>query len=345
VSAVSQPNGLERMCKALNFLKPDRVPVFLNNSFAATRVIGASVGEVTRDAEKLAEALLQSYRKFGYDGVRVGLDVAVEAEAMGCEAYHPEDAPVSIKRHIIAEPKDLDELKKPNPETDGRMPNFIKATEICAREIGSEGFITSLVMGPLNLASQLMGVRELLIMFIDEPEFVERLLDFAAEVTVDYARALYRAGAHCIVMGEAFCSVSMIGPGYYRQFVAKRHRQVVEELKRIGVRYTTYHICGELEPILFDVADTGVDSMDVDTPVDMQKCRQMLGPRMAFIGNVSPSALLNESPEHIEELCREALAGKDDLGLVLGAGCNMAADTPFENTQAMVAAAKKYGGY
>jgi uroporphyrinogen decarboxylase len=336
---------LERMCLALDFKKPDYVPIFLNNSFAASRVIGAKVGDLTKSPELLAEALLASYRKFDYDGVRVGLDVAVEAEAMGCEANLPADAPVSIKKHILHEPEDLAKMKKPDPYKDGRMPYIIKATQICAKEIGDTGFITSLAMGPLNLASQLMGVSDLLMMFIDEPEFVEDLLDFTSEITVDYAKALYKAGAHCIVMGEAFCSVSMIGPAFYRQFVVERHKKVIEELKRSGIRYTTFHICGELEPILMDVASTGVDSMDVDAPVDMAKCRKLLGQKMAFIGNVSPAALLNSPADQITELSKVALIGKDDLGLVLGAGCNMAPDTPFANTQAMVDAAKLYGKY
>ncbi len=166
------------------------MPIFLNNSFAASRVIGAKVGDLTRSPEKLAEALIASYRKFDYDGVRVGLDVAVEAEAMGCEANLPADGPASIRKHIQHERADLGKLKIPNPYKDGRMPSIIKATENCAKEIGDEGFITSLVMGPLNLASQLMGVGDLLMLFIDEPRFVEDLLDFTSEITVDYAKAL-----------------------------------------------------------------------------------------------------------------------------------------------------------
>jgi uroporphyrinogen decarboxylase len=334
----------ERMTKAFNFERPDRVPVFLNNSLGSSRCIGVKIGRMLRDPEEFSRALCAAYDKFGYDGIRVTCDVTVEAEAMGALAYSPEDGPVSIKEPLIKDPGDFDKLKMPNPLSDGRMPVMIKTTEL-VRGAREDAFIISSVQGPLNTASQLLGVSGMMLLMIDDPEFLEKILDFTTEITILYGKEMYKAGADGIMMGEAVCSSSSIGPVFYREFAKKRHKRIIDELNRWGLRNHGFHICGQLAPILPDVAETGVDSVDVDSPVDMKVCREKLGNRLTMLGNIAPSELLNSKPGRIKELCAEALSAKEGLGLILGAGCTMAPDTPETNIAAMVESAADYGIY
>jgi uroporphyrinogen decarboxylase len=156
---------------------------------------------------------------------------------------------------------------------------------------------------------------------------------------------MYKAGADGLMMGEAVCSCSSIGPAFYREFAKKRHKIIIDEFKRCGLACHGFHICGQLAPILQDVAESGADSVDVDSPVDMAACRETLGRRLTLLGNISPAELFSAKPERITELCAEALTAKEGLGLVLGAGCTMSPDTPEANIRAMVGAAKTYGRY
>lgn len=338
-------SSLDRMIAALNFEKPDRVPVFLNNALATSRVIGATIRDIITNPDKFSEALLASYRLYGYDGIRISCDVTVEAEAMGGKATYPIDAAASLVVHPVSCKEDFFKLKKPNPKTDGRMPLMLKTTQLVRKEVKDEVYISSSVMGPLNIASQLLGVQNLMMTIIEDPAYLEQLLDFTSEITVEYGKAMAQAGANTITMGEAMCSVSMIGPHHYKNFVQSRHKRIIDEFNRAGIKYQTYHICGQLDPILEAVSDTGVASIDVDSPVDMKASRERLGSKTTFIGNISPAELVFSSPERITELCASVLSGKDGLGLILGAGCNMSPATPKENIMAMVQAAKTYGAY
>jgi uroporphyrinogen decarboxylase len=329
---------------AFDFERPDRVPVFLNNSLGSSRCIGVKIGGMLRDPEKFSRALCAAYERFGYDGIRVTCDVTVEAEAMGAPAHSPEDGPVSITEPLIKGPGDFDKLKMPDPRSSGRMPVMIKTTEL-VRRTRPEAFIISSVQGPLNTASQLLGVSEMMVLMIEEPEFLEKVLDFTTDLTVLYGGEMYKAGADGLMMGEAVCSSSSIGPAFYREFAKKRHKRIIDEFNRRGLRRHGFHICGQLAPILADIAETGVDSVDVDSPVDMKTARETLGRRLTMLGNIAPSELLNAHPGRIRELCAEALSGREGLGLVLGAGCTMAPDTPEANIRAMVGAAGEYGVY
>jgi MtaA/CmuA family methyltransferase len=263
---------------------------------------------------------------------------------MGAASHSPEDGPVSIKEPLIKDQADFDKLKMPNPLTDGRMRVMLKTTEL-VRRIKENSFIISSVQGPLNTASQLLGVSQMMLLMIEEPEFLEKILDFTTELTILYGKEMYKAGADGLMMGEAVCSSSSIGPVFYRQFAKKRHKMIIDEFNRCGLRRHGFHICGQLVPILLDVAETGADSVDVDSPVDMKACREKLGRRMTMLGNISPAELLNSNPERIRELCAQVLSGKDGLGLILGAGCTMAPDTSEANIKAMVESAEEYGVY
>jgi uroporphyrinogen decarboxylase len=261
---------------------------------------------------------------------------------MGALSHSPEDGPVSIKEPLIKGPGDFDKLKMPNPLSDGRMPVMIKTTEL-VRKSRENAFIISSVQGPLNTASQLLGVSGMMLLMIEEPEFLEKVLDFTTELTVLYGDKMYKAGADGLMMGEAVCSSSSIGPVFYRQFAKKRHKTIVDEFNRRGLRNHGFHICGQLAPVLQDITETGVDSIDVDSPMDMKACREKLGRRLTMLGNIAPSELLTSGPERIRELCAKVLSGREGLGLVLGAGCTMAPDTPEANIRAMVEAAEEYG--
>ena len=331
----------ERMLAAFNFQKPDRVPVFLNNALASSRVIGVKIKEMVTNPEQFSNALCASYEKYGYDGVRISCDVSLEAEAMGGIARYPEDDVVSLIDHPLKNPEeDFKKLKMPDPYSSGRMPVMVKTTELTRQRLGEKAFIASSLQGPGNMVSQLLGVNEFMLMFYDDPDLLEKLFDFACEVTVLYGKALHKAGADCIIIGEAICSTGSIGPNHYKTFLKKRHKKIIDEFNAAGIKYHTYHICGSLDPILMDVADTGVTSIDVDSPVDMKASREKLGSRMTMIGNISPAEILKSSPERINELCTEVLSGKDGLGLVLGAGCTMALNSPEANLRAMVESAQ-----
>lgn len=335
----------ERMLAALNFRKPDRVPVFLNNALATSHVIGLKVSQVLHDPERFAQALVASFEEYGYDGVRISCDVTLEAESMGAVVKFPEDAGGSVIEHPVRDRESFERLPFPDPAVSGRMPLMLETVRRVRAILGDGVFIASTIGGPMNMTSQLLGVDQALVMLLEEPELIEDMLDFCTRVAIMYGTEMKKAGADCVNIGEASCSVNLLGPNHYRRIVKERHTRLIRALREAGVEYQTMHICGRLAPILKDVADTGVASADIDSPVDLRESRAVLGRRLCMIGNISPTELLMGSPERVDDLAREAIGCKDGLGFILGAGCNMAVTTPPENIRTMVAAAKKYGMY
>jgi len=337
----AEMTSLERVRAAVRFQEADRVPIFPILHYASTRVIGMKIGEFASNGESMAKALLAAYQRYGYDGICPGVDVVIEGEALGSITKQPEDAPACMVKPKIQKLEDLDDLKIPNPRTDGRMPVVIKATELVAKEVGNTAYISSWVMGPMNIASQLRGVERLMLDFIDNPSFVERLLDFTTEVAIAYGKALIDAGAHSVSMGEAICSPNFISPKIYRKFIVHRQKRAHDELTKYGAESTVLHICGDVRPIIKDMASVG-SVLDLDWPMDMAEAKKA---GAAIRGNLDPARLLLDgTPEQVKAKSKEVLeTAKAGGGLIFGSGCDVSPNTPFANIDAMVEATKIYG--
>ena len=116
------------------------------------------------------------------------------------------------------------------------MPVIVGATQICAREAGKHAFIGPFMMGPLNCASQLRGVENLMTDTLDRPEFVDALLDFCTTFLIDFGKALIDAGADAVFLGEALCSPDMISPRFYTGTVVPRQQRLICALKAVCAR-------------------------------------------------------------------------------------------------------------
>jgi uroporphyrinogen-III decarboxylase len=144
------------------------------------------------------------------------------------------------------------------------------------------------------------------------------------------------AGAHCIGIGDAFCS--QIGPAPYRRLAFEREKQLVDHIHRLGAK-AKLHICGNTAPILRDMIATGADIIDVDHLVpDMAPFAPFLGPQQVFSGKTDPvSVIQNGTPAQIMASvreCRAQAAGR----VIVSAGCEVPPDTTPANLRAFQAA-------
>ncbi len=172
--------SLERVAAAIALRTPDRVPVDLHNFQPAAKASGAPLGEVFRDGERLAQAMLEAWREFGHDMILLENGTACSAQACGAEVvYRGEAAPV-VEGHPLERLEDVERLTVPDPEKAFPMRELLKATRILAREIGDRAWIVARAdQGPFDLAAELFGMENLLLAVAtgEQPERIHALLD------------------------------------------------------------------------------------------------------------------------------------------------------------------------
>lgn len=336
-------NSLQRVRASLAGDAVDRVPVFPMIVSAAARWAGVPVSRFAADPAVMADCMLAAQQRGGYDAIHVSLNVTVEAEAVGVSVEQPFDELPHIVEPLLADPADLLRLRVPDPRSDGRLPVFVAATQALARAVGDSVLIVPNIRGPLSMASQLRGGQQLLIDLIDAPEFVDDLLAYCAEVGAVFAEELVRAGGHAIMLGDALASPNSISPAMYRRFAQPVHADLIRRFHAAGAGAVLMHVCGDIRPITPDLVATGLDVLDVDTPVPLDEARALTGPATGLRGNLSPTTLFRSGPAEVEAMARRAIAASGGRRFVLGTGCEVAGGTPMENVIAMVAAARDAG--
>lgn len=181
------------------------------------------------------------------------------ANAFGAEYVFlggPDQTP-SIRDHIITDiPEQIDSLQRPDLDNAQWINEGLRRMRIMT-EVG-QGFTPQAGLdaaGGLNVASDLMGVSELLIQMIEEPEAVHQLLDIIQNV---YLELIEREIAACggleqmtttdffaawAPMGyKGHCSddiSALISPKLYQQFGMPYHARVYEKYGNGGL-----HNCG-----------------------------------------------------------------------------------------------------
>ena len=336
-------NSWQRIDATLAGGAVDRVPVFPMIVSAAARWAGVPISRFAADPAVMADCMLSAQQRAGYDALHVSLNVTVEAEAIGVPVKQPFDELPHIVAPVLGEPADLLRLKVPDPRSDGRLPVFVAATRILARSVGDSVLIVPNIRGPMSMASQLRGGEQLLIDLIDAPEFAADLLAFCAEVGVVFAAALVQAGGHAIMLGDALSSPNSISPAMYRRFALPVHAGMIQRLHADGAGAVLMHVCGDIRPIIPDLVATGLDVLDLDTPVPLDEARALAGPATGLRGNLSPTALFRAGPADAGTMARQAIAASGGRRFVLGTGCEVPAGTPIENVIAMVDAARDVG--
>jgi MtaA/CmuA family methyltransferase len=346
---MAEMTSLERCMTVLHGGIPDRVPVCLENFMHAAAVSGYTIREYCLDGDKMAQAQIMAWQKFGHDMIDLENGVAALAQAVGCEVEFTDDAAPWVIAPALESLEQVDELKPIDPYQDGTLPEMLKATRLIAQEVGQHVCLLSEAdQGPFSLAAQIVSPADFLIALVEphKEALVHRLLEYAYEQVLRYARALIDAGAHLTMMGESISGPDVCSPAVYRRFAFPYQQRLIETLRAEG-KEIGMHICGNATKIIEPMVNTGSIFLQVDYKINHDVCKQASQGKTTLIGTVDPSSVMTlGTPERVLEKARydiEHLA--QNGGFILSPGCTLPHTAPDDNVTALVEAAKVYSQY
>jgi len=275
--------------------------------------------------------------RFQPDGIFPFMDLTVEAEALGLKINFPEDENPSVRSHSIKTEEDLEAIKLRYKGISGRMPVFIKVVENIAKNFSIiKGAYT---IGPFTLAGELMGVSELNMNVILNPELAHKFLEFTTYVIKDYAKALLDAGAETIAVLEP--SAVMLSPTQFEDFSGRYFSYLVEELKAPLI----LHICGNTTHLLKKMSNTGAIGLSLDSLVNLKEASKIVPSNVALIGNLDPVRIfLQSTPEEVAKATRDLVEEmKGAKNFILSSGCDLPVGTPLENIEAFMKEGRRAG--
>jgi len=318
----------------LNHSAPERSPVMPITMMFAADFAGIRYGEYAIDYRKLVDAQILTAEHFGFDFVSGISDPGREAADCGAAVHFFDDQPPAIDEAnaLLKDKVTLACLKQPDPFGGGRMHDRVKGVSRMKERVGRDLIVEGWVEGPCAESADLRGINKLMIDFFDDEEFVKDLFAFATDMAISFAEAQIEAGADLIGVGDA--AASLIGPGFYEQFVLPEEKRLCKAIHQAGAA-ARLHICGNITDSLEHIREAGFDIIDLDSMVDIATAREKLGPEPILLGNMDPVAVVrNGTPERIKTAlaaCRAAAGER----YIVGAGCEIPRDTPHENVVAL----------
>ncbi|NTU42141.1 MAG: uroporphyrinogen decarboxylase [Nitrospirales bacterium] len=331
-------NSIERIIAAVGSQGHDRVPVAPLVFGHAAVLSGTPLREYLTNGKTLAQCQVNSLKRYGYDAVFAFMDTSVEAEALGLPLRYREDVYPSIGRHWEA--SDLRNLSVPDPLSAGRMPEVLRAARILRQDVGNDVLVAGLVLGPMTLATQIMGMEKALFLSADEPERFEALLDFCIEVAIRFGTSQIEAGAHLPILFDPSACPEIVPPSFFRQRILPRLKRAFSAFMKAGAAANLLHIAGKTASILSYYPEAGVHIAGFDNPVKPEEAQKAL-PATCLFGNINCLSFMDARPEEIQvEASRLLKAVEGRRGFILSSGCEAPLETRPENLDALVAAVR-----
>ena len=330
---MKQSTGLQRTLDFVAGRPTDRPPCHPIIMRWAARYAGTPYRAFCLEPERKCAAMIRCALDFSLDWVTVMSDPYVEASAFGLQVDYPEDDLPLERGGRLASLEEVRALQPVDLLSHSRPKNRIREIEIFQREVGEALFIVGWVEGSIAEYADLRGPSYAAMDLHDDPEAVEHALDVIVESALPFITRQIEAGAHCIGIGDAFCS--QIGPRFYREMAWERERRMVEHIHSLGA-LAKLHICGNTDRILPDMIRTGADIIDVDHLVpSLAPHAAHLSPGQVFSGKVDPvSVVQNGNPQGVIAAVQRDL--RDANGrCIVSAGCEIPPDTSVAQFSAL----------
>jgi [methyl-Co(III) methanol-specific corrinoid protein]:coenzyme M methyltransferase len=365
-------NSKETVLNVLRGQKGDHVPNFSGMgsiTLHGIQELGYRFNEIHGDARKMANSAASTHRLFGFESAIVPFDMGVVAESLGAGMKYYDKADLGqiiyptmtrklVDRSTVTVPEGLSEaeaktfvmkeierqitgfeLKMPDDiSKTGRIPVVLEALRILKAELGDQVAIGSWTLGPFTELGQVMDLEVLLKMSAKKPDVVNKHLKFMVTYLEKVIALYIEAGADFITVREMGATASIMSPRMFKSLVLPNLQDLFGRIQGVP---TVLHICGDTNPIIELMAQSGANALSIDQMNRLPESRAKLS-QVVLLGNYKPfgAPFCEGRPEEVDAIIKESIdQGADGVW----PGCDIWPQVPPENMKAMMAAMKKYG--
>lgn len=240
----------------------------------------------------------------------------------------------------------------PNPTLKGyRFPNprDPRRTERMARHIERcQGRLVGIDIGfsLFERAWTLRGMENLLLDMIENPGFVEELLDAICEHNLALIEEGLKFPIDSFQFGDDWGQQHgmIMGAPLWRRFLKPRLSRMYGAVKRAG-KFVFIHSCGDVKEVFPDLIEIGVDVFNPFQPevMDAHWMKKTYGDRISFYGGLSlQHTLPYGTPAQVKAEVRDLIETVGEKGGYILAPCHsVTKDVPLENMLAMLEAIRE----
>ena len=340
----------ERVRAAMQRIKPDRVPAAFEAVGTVTKKLMEHYGFA--DYNQLLEKFEIDYITAGprYIGPELKTYHDEEGHLVTTSYWGYEstlyttaiDSYGITTKHPLAGMDSIEEIKANYQFPSADWFDYTPITETCEKYpdkaiiIGHEG--------PFQIVAELMKMDEFFMLMYDDPETASYILDHMVEFELEFYRRCFEAGGGRIDVlrphDDYGTQISLLfSVDMWREFFKENTIRLVNLAHEYGAFYQQ-HSCGAIAPIIPELIECGVDSLEPLQKVPGLYPEELLknyGGKITFHGGIDTQKLLpTGTPEEVAaetDLYIQTL-GRDG-GYILMASQGFEGDVPIENIEAI----------
>jgi len=205
-----------------------------------------------------------------------------------------------VTRRYISFPvktrEDWEEMKKRyDPYAPGRIPENL--SQIGPKLAERDFPLTININGPFWQMREWLGLENLCMLFVDDPEWVAEMAEFWGEYVLKLLQRVFEhVQPDCLRFSEdmAYKAHSMISPAMTSEFLQPVYRKWYQEIKKHNIPLLQVDSDGyiaDLLPIWIESGINACDPMEVAAHNDIVAYRQNYGKKMAYVGGIDKRAI------------------------------------------------------
>ena len=194
----------------------------------------------------------------------------------------------------------------------------------------------------------LRSMQELLCDMLQEPDFVDELLDRITAYNLAVVDIAAQYPIDAVLFGDDWGMQRGLIMGYplWKRFIHPRVTRMYAHVKSKGL-YVGQHSCGDCRQVFPDLAAAGLDFYNTFQPevYDIEEFKCRFGDRITFYGGISTQALLPfVTPEELDREMRRIMGilGRDG-GYIIAPTHAMPNDIPTENVRTFLRVCQNQG--
>jgi uroporphyrinogen-III decarboxylase len=238
---------------------------------------------------------------------------------------------------IITDPENFSRLTKPDVLSDGLLPFAINRLQRYEERIKQNDcrirFATS--RGPLNIASFLFGMSDLMLAFAINPEEAQKGLTVITGFIIDWLSLQFdkfRDIDGILILDDI---AGFLGEPDFETFVLPHMKRIYGTF---NARVNFFHNDAEGLITAKYLKEIGINLFNFSYNHPISEIRSLAGESVTLLGNIPPRDILaNGSQADIRESVREMIQPcSDQRRIIWSCGGGMAPDTPTENIKAFI---------
>ncbi|MFH1923823.1 MAG: uroporphyrinogen decarboxylase family protein, partial [Planctomycetota bacterium] len=187
---------LDDVRRAIALEKPKRMPVFACSEEFDVKWYGKYTYEqVCQDGDKIAEVWIAAIEEFDYDWAWMQIDDCFEFEPLGVGTHGEGNILRATRDYLPPTKETLQGLRMPDPKTDGRMPEKLKAIRLVKERFGDTVLVEGACAAPFSSVGLLFGLEETMMLTATDPELLHEACEFFVDLQARFIRAQIEAGA------------------------------------------------------------------------------------------------------------------------------------------------------